>query len=92
MRDVPEVAAFLCAALPPDASLLAVQPLDAPFAFEFRDPRLVQKRFDSDPADVRRALQSRPRVWTVISRGENPNYEKIRLVRAFESSEVWEIR
>ncbi len=91
MRDVPAIASLLRTTLPRDASLLAIQPLDAPFAFEFHDSRLVQQRFDSDPAAVQAALQSRPRIWTVVSRGASTSYEKTRLVRTFGSSEVWEV-
>ena len=65
MRDVPEVARFV-RTLPADARVLVTSPLDAPFRF-YVPERVIEDRFDSDPAAVRRAVVAAPRRYFVAS-------------------------
>jgi hypothetical protein len=65
MRDVPTVAATI-RALPPESRVLVTSPLDAPFEL-YAPGRIVQDRFDSDPAAVRAAILASPRRYLVAS-------------------------
>ncbi|HEX3110691.1 MAG TPA: glycosyltransferase family 39 protein [Thermoanaerobaculia bacterium] len=60
MYDVAEVSDVI-RTLPPDARVLVTTPLDAPFAFYLPPERIIQDRFDSDPAAVRAAVLAAPR-------------------------------
>lgn len=53
--------------LPPDARVLVTTPLDAPFAFYLPPERIIQDRFDSDPAAVRSAVLATPRRFFAAS-------------------------
>ena len=66
MRDAPAVAAFVRAHLPPRGALLAVQPFDAPYAFELRGCEVVQSRFDSERPRVQAAVAAHEPVWAVV--------------------------
>lgn len=66
MRDAARVAAVI-RALPADARVLVTSPLDAPYAFLVPDSRIVQDRFDSDPAAVRAVMLAAPRRFAVVS-------------------------
>jgi hypothetical protein len=66
MRDTSRVAAVI-RALPAEARVLVTSPLDAPYAFFVPGPRIVQDRFDSDPAAVRSAMLAAPRRFAVVS-------------------------
>jgi len=66
MRDIQSMAEAI-RTLPPDARVLVTSPLDAPVAFSVPDNRLVQDRFDSDPASVRAAMTAAPLRYLVTS-------------------------
>lgn len=65
MRDSERVAEVI-RNLPADALVLVTTPLDSAYAFYIPE-RIVQDRFDSDPAQVRAALLAAPRRYVVLS-------------------------
>ena len=65
MGDVPAIAKWI-RALPPDARVLVSTPLDAPYRL-YAGARIIEDRFDSDPAAVRAAIVAAPRRYFVAS-------------------------
>ena len=65
MRDAAQIAKSI-EGLPPGARVLVTTPLDSAYAL-YVPERIVQDRFDSDPAQVRAALLAAPRRYAVIS-------------------------
>jgi hypothetical protein len=65
MADAPEIARVI-RTLPADARVLVTTPLDAPFLF-YAPERIIQDRFDSDPAAVREEVLRTPRLYFVAS-------------------------
>jgi hypothetical protein len=65
MADAPAVARSIDA-LPADARVLVTTPLDAPFVF-CAPGRIIQDRFDSDPAAVRAEVLRTARLYFVAS-------------------------
>jgi hypothetical protein len=66
MYDVAAVSDVI-RALPAGARVLVTTPLDAPFAFYLPPERIIQDRFDSDPAAVRAAVLEAPRRFFAAS-------------------------
>lgn len=87
-------------ALPSDARVLVTTPLDAPFAFYLTPERIIQDRFDSDPAAVRAAVLAAPRRFFAASESpaSMPMYASLRLplqpvaVRRFRHITLFELR
>ena len=99
LRDIPSLAASI-RTLPPDARVLVTSPLDAPMAFSVPDRRLVQDRFDSDPASVRAAMAAVPLRYLVAStrQGGMQMYRQLALpyvltpARRFPHATLFELR
>jgi hypothetical protein len=68
MADVAAVSDVI-RTLPSDARVLVTTPLDAPFAFYLPPQRIIQDRFDSDPAAVRTAVLAASRRFFAASDG-----------------------
>ena len=77
MRDAAALAKRI-AELPPDARVLVTTPLDAPYAF-YVPARIVQDRFDSDPAAVRAAMLAAPDRYAVLSDRDQSKFRELAL-------------
>lgn len=85
LGDAPAIAQRI-RALPLDARVLVTTPLDAPFLF-YAPERIIQDRFDSDPAEVRAEVLRTPHMYFVAStRAREPMamYDKLHLPYTLE--------
>lgn len=86
--------------LPAGARVLVTTPLDAPFAFYLPPERIIQDRFDSDPAAVRAAVLAAPvRFFAASNRPVSMSmYESLHLplrpvpVQRFRHTTLFELR
>ncbi len=77
MRDAAALAKRI-AELPPDARVLVTTPLDAPYAF-YVPAKIVQDRFDSDPAAVRATMLAAPDRYAVLSDRDQSKFRELAL-------------
>lgn len=79
IRDIPRIVDAI-RALPPEGRVLVTSPLDAPFHL-YVPERIIEDRFDSDPAAVRAAMAAAPRRYFAASTrpGGMTMYEELRL-------------